>query len=183
MSYNNGRRTYDRRMLLNEQIGRLRANQAFLEEQRQREAEDAPTEFNYDGNTPDELNETPEEYSGGYETSESVENDDADMSRAPTRSRLLYAPNRRPQLAVASPPVHSTIASTSRLFYDEEMAIENEREVRPGNVSVRPEFNFEEASSEPVRAPASLYECITNGVLDMNKASRLILRQKRDGSF
>ncbi|CAJ0606480.1 unnamed protein product [Cylicocyclus nassatus] len=103
--------------------------------------------------------------------------------RAPARARLTYAPPRA-QLVIASPQTTTPASQASQdVFHDENVPIAVEQVARPGNVNNRPEFNFEEAPRETRREPASLYECVSNGTLDMNKAARLILKQKRDGSF
>ncbi|VDK53643.1 unnamed protein product [Cylicostephanus goldi] len=108
-------------------------------------------------------------------------------SRAPARARLTYVPpTPRPELAIASPQTTSATptAAPRTVFQDENIPIGGEQVARTGNIHERPQFNFEEAPAPQVsREPTSLYACISNGTLDMDKAARLVLKQKRDGSF
>ncbi|RCN51723.1 hypothetical protein ANCCAN_02083 [Ancylostoma caninum] len=51
-----------------------------------------------------------------------------------------------------------------------------------GNVCERREFSFKEAPvQEPERTPSSLFECISNGVLHMDKAAKLIWDRTQEG--
>ncbi|VDN28405.1 unnamed protein product, partial [Cylicostephanus goldi] len=72
---------------------------------------------------------------------------------------------------------------TPGVLYSDQLPIEAETEVRPGNTLNRPEFDFEEDVEVPERPAASLYECTHNGSLDMYKAAQLILKQRKEGSF
>ncbi|VDM73886.1 unnamed protein product [Strongylus vulgaris] len=107
-------------------------------------------------------------------------------ARAPSRPRLIFAA-KRAQLTVASPQAASPRmlserSSSQTAFYSDQLPIKNEQEVQP-DVCNRTESNFEEPTVEHLRAAASLYECISSGTLEMNRAARLLLAQKRNGTF
>ncbi|RCN35157.1 hypothetical protein ANCCAN_18991 [Ancylostoma caninum] len=87
----------------------------------------------------------------------------------------VYCFSYRRDLALASPP---------QIVVDEDgIPIEQEEEVEPGNVYYRPELDFQAPSEEGPRAVSTLYDCISNGRLDLNRAARLILDQKPNGTF
>ncbi|RCN48556.1 hypothetical protein ANCCAN_05383 [Ancylostoma caninum] len=115
--------------------------------------------------------------------------------RTPPRKRLYATGVGSPQTTAGPTPRRAVLEVVSpqvvdrRLFSTEEVPsneipIGMEQEVPYGNVCERREFIFEEpAVQEPEVAPTSLPQCVSNGVLHMDRAARLIWEKTQQCVF
>ncbi|CAJ0603422.1 unnamed protein product [Cylicocyclus nassatus] len=108
---------------------------------------------------------------------------------APTKARVL--PRRvhaKPRTlldltsprVVQAPVVEDVVAASQDVFFGVE------QEVPQGNVYERREFYVEETRTQRQQyppLPATLHDCIERGVLNLDKAAKVILKNVREGKF
>ncbi|RCN34069.1 hypothetical protein ANCCAN_20090 [Ancylostoma caninum] len=107
------------------------------------------------------------------------------LGRGPTPPRQKLQATRRAE--VASPVVNRRLffeRSQNPIVPAEEIPIEMEEEAPTGDIYERREFNFDAPPAREAPRPAgSLYDCITNGTIQMDKAAKLIMDQKKRRVF